>query len=229
VSKPDPSALRYFAGLDLGQAADYTALAVMERPRVTRQTRPEAGQWRPAYTLRHCARFELGTPYPNIVEQVTAMLGKPSVAGCALAVDQTGVGRPVVDLFRRVGRPTAITITAGSESKQVAEGEWHVAKRALVSTLQLLFQAGRVRIPQIPDRELLVKELLAFRVKVQPSGHESLEAWRERDHDDLVLAVALAAFLGEQALAAEQREAVARPAVRRLVTGRPPSPFADPW
>jgi hypothetical protein len=30
------------------------------------------------------------------------------------------------------------------------------------------------------------------------TGHESPEAWRERDHDDLVLAVALAVWCGER-------------------------------
>jgi hypothetical protein len=40
-------------------------------------------------------------------------------------------------------------------------------------------------------------ELLAFRAKVTASANETFEAWRERDHDDLVLAVATAAWVGE--------------------------------
>jgi hypothetical protein len=43
-----------------------------------------------------------------------------------------------------------------------------------------------------------VKELESFRVKITASAHETFEAWRERDHDDLVLAVALAAWVGQQ-------------------------------
>jgi hypothetical protein len=43
-----------------------------------------------------------------------------------------------------------------------------------------------------------VQELLAFRVKVAASANETFEAWRERDHDDLVLAVAVAAWTGER-------------------------------
>ena len=35
------------------------------------------------------------------------------------------------------------------------------------------------------------------------SGNETFESWRERDHDDLVLAVALAAWLGERWAAQE--------------------------
>lgn len=47
---------------------------------------------------------------------------------------------------------------------------------------------------------MLVAELEAFRVKVTASANETFGAWRERDHDDLVLATALAAWAGELAL-----------------------------
>ena len=41
--------------------------------------------------------------------------------------------------------------------------------------------------------ETLKQELLNFRVKVNVStAHDSYEAWREGDHDDLVLATGLA-------------------------------------
>ena len=51
---------------------------------------------------------------------------------------------------------------------------------------------------------MLVRELSTFRAKVNiATWNESFEAWRARDHDDLVLAVALAALLGEYAAASE--------------------------
>ena len=38
-----------------------------------------------------------------------------------------------------------------------------------------------------------------FKVKIDPqTAHDSYSAWREADHDDLVLAVALACWLGEK-------------------------------
>jgi hypothetical protein len=48
----------------------------------------------------------------------------------------------------------------------------------------------------LPLTAVLAEELAAFRVKVTPAGNETFEAWRERDHDDLVLAVALALSAG---------------------------------
>ena len=39
---------------------------------------------------------------------------------------------------------------------------------------------------------MLGRELLQFRVKVKlATGNETFESWREREHDDLVLSVAL--------------------------------------
>jgi hypothetical protein len=53
-----------------------------------------------------------------------------------------------------------------------------------------------------PDKVGLRESLrvfLTFRIKMNvATGHESFGAWRERDHDDLVLAVALACWLGEK-------------------------------
>src|SRR5829696_5804373 len=44
----------------------------------------------------------------------------------------------------------------------------------------------------------LVKELQNFKVKVNlQTAHDSYEAWRESDHDDLVLALALACWWAE--------------------------------
>jgi hypothetical protein len=67
---------------------------------------------------------------------------------------------------------------------------------------------GRWRLgPTLQDRRLKVvgglplaslraDEPAAFRVKVTLAGNETFESWRERDHDDLVLAVALALWVG---------------------------------
>ena len=68
----------------------------------------------------------------------------------------------------------------------------------LVSVAQVLVQGRRIKFANVPERQLLIKELLAFKVKVSALGNETFESWRERDHDDLVLAVLFAAWLGER-------------------------------
>jgi hypothetical protein len=80
------------------------------------------------------------------------------------------------------------------------EGGVRVPKRDLVSAPLVLMQNGQLKIAEgLSLRETLVKELRNFRVKINIStSHDSYEAWREGDHDDLVLSVALTCWAGER-------------------------------
>jgi hypothetical protein len=211
----------YLAGLDLGQANDFTALAILERTRDRTDQAVETFGVTPCWTglataprvartqqasraaVRHLERFPLGTPYPVICERLVQLFAQPPLMGATLVVDQTGVGRAVVDMICRA-RPRAtlrpITITGGHSV--VAEGPgWHVPKKELVGVLQVLLQSRRLQVSsRLAMAPLLVTEFENFRVKVTASANETFEAWRERDHDDLVLAVALAAWVGERGL-----------------------------
>jgi hypothetical protein len=134
------------------------------------------------------------------VRDVAALVRTPPLSSPTLAVDKTGVGAAVVDLFQGgvAAELRPVLLTAGHVTTQAEDGSWHVPKKELVSTLQVLFQNRRLTIAPMLERELLVKELLAFRVKITVAANETFEAWRERDHDDLVLAVALACWVGER-------------------------------
>ncbi len=181
----------FFVGLDLGQARDYTALTVLQRLK-------PAGEKEYSFHVRHLERVR-NVPYPDIVEKVAAMLQSPALrAGAVLVVDQTGVGAPVVDTFRKARlNPVGITIHGGD--KTANEGDtWRVPKRDLVGVLQVLFQSSRLKISsKLPLASILQSELLNFKVKIDPvTAHDSYSAWREEDHDDLVLSVALAAWRG---------------------------------
>jgi hypothetical protein len=198
-------AVRYFVGLDLGQTQDFTALAVLTRPVVTAKERPQDRQ--PPYAVPHLQRFPLGTPYPAIVTAVVDLLRTPTLRGSVLVVDQTGVGRPVVDMLTGAldGRVTCyfvpITITGGHEVTQTERGDLRVPKKELVASLQVLLQTRRLKVAQaLPEAATLVRELETFRVKITEAANETFGAWREGQHDDLVLAVALAAWIGEKCL-----------------------------
>ena len=80
------------------------------------------------------------------------------------------------------------------------QGGWHVAKIELVSVLQALLGSRRLIMatPAPPLGKVLEGELRLFTAKITPAGNEQFTSWRERDHDDLCLACALAAFLGER-------------------------------
>jgi hypothetical protein len=53
--------------------------------------------------------------------------------------------------------------------------------------------------PSLTHADTLVKELTNFRTKVTLSAPDTLAAWREGQHDDLVLAVGVAAWAAERA------------------------------
>jgi hypothetical protein len=200
--------MRYFVGLDLGQAQDYTALAVLARPRLTGGARGEAAK--PPYAVPHLQRFPLGTPYPRIVERVVELLRTPHLKDAFVVADQTGVGRAVVDMLtdamegRFVGDFCPVTITAGHEVTLSEVGQFRVPKKELVGVLQVLLQTRRLRIARaLPQASILTKELETFQVRITAAANETFGAWREGQHDDLVLAVALAAWAGEKGLAYE--------------------------
>ena len=196
---------RSFVGLDLGQAQDFTALAVLSRPRVT--GREIGADPKPPYAVPYLQRFPLGTPYPQIVTAVVDLLRTPKLHGSMLVVDQTGVGRPVVDMLTEAmkGKVSAtcrpVTITAGHDVTMGENGQYRVPKKELVGCLQVLLQARRLQVARsLPEAAVLVRELETFRVKITEAANETFGAWRDGQHDDLVLAAALAAWAGERAL-----------------------------
>lgn len=75
-----------------------------------------------------------------------------------------------------------------------------MAKRDLIGAVQVLLQTERLKFSeQPPEWPRLVEEMLAFRVKIDPvSIHDSYGSWREGERDDMVLAVAIAAWWGQR-------------------------------
>jgi hypothetical protein len=200
--------LHHVIGLDLGQQQDHTALALLEWD----VQLPYNRQLRPRYEVRTLKRWPLGTAYTDIVKGLVSFVGLPElhlqpkkVREPLLVIDQTGVGRPVVEMvlegLYKAHLPLGmlgVTITSGHEVTLATSAQWHVPKRDLVGTLKVLLQTRRLHVAgELPEAAALVRELEAFRVKVTTAGNETFEAWRERDHDDMVFAAALACWGAE--------------------------------
>ena len=189
----------YSVGLDIGQQRDPTALAIVEITHAPDPIRP-ARQCN-HYGVRHLERLPLGTCYPNVVERVSDLIKRPPLPGSPLAVDQTGVGRPVVYFLRQANLPcrlVPVTITFGGLAHQEGR-DWRVPKKDLVGVLLVLLQSDRLRMnrKKIPLAEALAKELANFRVKVTANANETWSA-RDGEHDDMVLALALACWAAER-------------------------------
>jgi hypothetical protein len=219
--------------LDLGQSADYTALAVVQSV----HTRTPDGQTAKGLHLRHLERYPLRTPYPEIADNVAALQGAPNLSTTTergvgrdkvaltdvhtevrrknpeLVVDATGVGVAVTDLLKERGlRFRPVTITGGEKANySKADRCYRVPKRDIVAALEVPFHDGTLKVAAgLKLWPTLREELLTFRRKIDlRTAHDSYEHWRESDHDDLVLACALACWW------ARRSSSMPRPTFRR--------------
>lgn len=201
---------RWAFGLDLGQVTDYAALALVhERAPTSAEIAalPEARRRNPelAHDIPYLYRWPLGTSYTRViaatVARVRGVLARESGARACLIVDGTGVGRGVVDglaeaLVAVPAEMVAVIITSGTQPRfdlrPDGNQEWHVPKKDLVGAAQVLLQDGRLNVsPKLGEARTLTEELKNFRMKFTASANAQYEAWRDGDHDDLVLAVAL--------------------------------------
>lgn len=198
----------FYVGLDLGHSADFTALAIVHQ--VHTLTALEDGRPQKDLHLRHLERYPLRTPYPDIAQNVATLVRDSRLTiteyipsklhhGAqppTLVVDNTGVGIAVTDLLKEQGLTfIAVTITGGDLTHKT-KGTWRVPKRNLVGALEVPFHTGKLKVAEgLTLWPTLKEELLNFRRKVDlRTAHDSYEHWRESDHDDLVLATALACW-----------------------------------
>lgn len=187
MKPPDaPPPPHFFLGLDLGQARDYSAIAVVERRAVT-QGRNFVTWEMIAETrlyVRHLERIPLRTPYPDVVDHIVALTRTPELMGrVSIVMDATGVGAPVKDLLRkaRTGTPLIpVTLTAG-ERVTSSYGVHHVPRHDVLSMLRVVLEQRRIAISRgCPAAANLRSELLRW-------GNSS-------SHDDLIFATALAVW-----------------------------------
>jgi phage FluMu gp28-like protein len=181
----------FYVGLDLGQKRDHAAIAVVEK---------EPGS--ELVHVRHLERIALGTSYPRVVKRVVELVTDEKLAGrCGLAVDGTGVGAPVVDLLResRLGCELAAVTISGGERESFTGGMCSVPKRDLMAGVQVLLEQGRMKIArELHDAGALVRELMDVKMTVSGEGHVRLGADGSGEHDDLVIALALACWMSRR-------------------------------
>ncbi len=173
----------FVSGLDLGQLSDFTALVSLQLVDGV-------------FGVRRAHRWILGTPYTEIVKDLKGMYGR-TLKGSTLVVDRTGVGVAVVEMIQSSALDADVSawcITAGSNVNMQNKT---VPKSDLVAAIHVGLGTDTLRVaPGLKFGEILRKELKTFSSKVTADRNETFAAWREADHDDLVLALALAMWHG---------------------------------
>ncbi|MBM3793495.1 MAG: hypothetical protein FJW31_05390 [Acidobacteria bacterium] len=172
----------------LGQARDYSGVAILERriePLGTHDPVTFARHERTRIIVNHIECIPLRTQYPDVVERIRALVEDRSRQKRHLEIllDATGVGAVVRDMLKRAGLGvpiTGITITAG-ERVLVAHNVYDIPRHDLLANVRVLLQKRMLTVAaSVPHVETLRSELLRW-------GNRSA-------HDDLVFAVALAAW-----------------------------------
>ena len=173
----------FYIGADLGQRADFTAFAIVEREQAPRPWMVPQYQ---GLNVRWLERMPLGTPYTLVARRAEEIAGK-LYPRCEMAIDATGLGAPVVDLLRTGTMRcelAPVVITGGGKSHS-SGGRFYVPKKDLVAGLQLLLEKEELRIAsRLREARALVRELIDVRMNGS-----------QETHDDLVLALALACWL----------------------------------
>jgi hypothetical protein len=192
--------------LSLGQVVDSSALAILRRETVTRN-----GRRQKQYDCPYLFRWPARTPYGAIVGDVARLFDEPHLHRQALVIDATGCGLGVLDLFRRAkvrGKIVPLTVTGGNTAATPDEmGGWRVPKRELVSSVRVVLGSTRIdsedRLLKVNGKlelaAVLQRELETFTCKISLQANAP-ESWRDRPDDDLVLAVALGCWYGENAM-----------------------------
>jgi hypothetical protein len=207
-----PRMTRWIVGADLGQSSDPTALCAIEHIKgvldsgsdFERHISMTASLQTPAeiFNVRHLERLPLGTTYPAVINHIRNLLARPPLCGDAdhrpaeLVIDSSGVGRAVFDMFVAANmKPIGITITGGMDSKWAGPNRYHVSKDDLMTRLSaMLHEVGKLRFASaLTESHALKDELKEFQRHVGAAGRTTYAA-REGKHDDLVLAVAIAAW-----------------------------------
>lgn len=205
----------YYLSVDLAQLQDYTALAAVRQvdaePKTDNQPedktedegdRPKGkrpDRLRRSYQVGHLERLEKGMSYVDQVRRIRSVM--QALPDAKLIVDATGVGAAVVDMLAQQDlKPISIWIHGG-EKVTSKRRRYRVPKRELAGVLQVVLSERRLEVqPDLPNAQTLRREMQNFKAEInRDTGHETYAAdWREGDHDDLVLSVAMACWYGER-------------------------------
>jgi hypothetical protein len=109
------------------------------------------------------------------------------VGDCSLAVDATGLGAPVVDMLRAARLScdvSPVNITGGDQQSRSGK-TWN--------------EQGQLKLaPGLKLMANLIREFTDFRSTTNSSGHVRLGADGSGEHDDIVIAIALACWRAQR-------------------------------
>ncbi len=195
---------RWYLGLDLGQRRDHSALSMLELSWEPQGQCRVDYSWlfQPRLAVRTLERFPLGVSYERlhlIILERLRLLDRHEPAPPSatppfrrLIVDAGGPGPPVVDRLRlslpRHVRLSPVIITGGRTPSLLSGGYDGIPRRAILSRLIHMIACGSLVAPKVIDG------WQQFRAEMLDLSGDSTHPASPGAHDDLVIAVGLAAW-----------------------------------
>jgi hypothetical protein len=191
----------FFGAVDLGFSLDYSAFCVLEKLKLTGLTMDPVRRAYPQYweyRLRHMERLPLQTPYKEVVRYIADYMQNlksgVGVKSTQLVVDASAMGLPVVEMFREADPrlPLVPVVITGGDFPSMSNGTHKVPKRDLMNRLHIALEEKTIRIPRmLPTLDSFREEFIGFQLSFTDKGNDVYEG---RPHDDMVVALALAAW-----------------------------------
>jgi hypothetical protein len=195
-------AMGFCLSQDLGKIGDYHASILTEtifqvRSRTTFKRKiyqpGDVEVIYPEIHVRGVSRSQVS--YDKLVEWTKVRLSDYRlVNNCWHVVDASGVGQSVLDFMRANNlSPVGIYATGGDIVNQRPYG-YTVPKTELIASFQTVMSRGLLHIPEKLDpaiKKQLIHEVQNYKEKITRANNSTFEAWREKDHDDLISSLML--------------------------------------
>ena len=189
----------YWVAADLGQANDFTAVAVIkdEALPIVDDSKVIVGPRQ--RSIVYADRFR-GVSYVDVCDHLIRLRNAPPFGGKSeLVIDGTSIGRVVSDmLFDQSVPHMAIQMTGGQEWRR--SGRYvNASKTLMIENLAVLFAAGELTFAHdLPLRSEIEEDLGSFTTQTTAAGNQIITQSRNASgHGDLGIGLIVAAFASQ--------------------------------
>jgi len=207
----------FYIGVDLGRRISHSAIVVAAMVRhFSPHRNPATYEYESVLKaeLCHVERVRLEEDYLRVLGRLTAVTKRLGVAhpgvDVNLVIDSAGPGPIAVEIVRAAGLDASVyplVITGGDQPNQLKDGTQSVPRRDLITALRYAAELGRLTMAEnLEWGPALIAEAAAVQYG----------ASQQKEHDDLVLAAAMAVWKANR-----RNPELLRPAGRQYVAQGP--------
>lgn len=190
---------RFWVSADLGQANDFSAVAVIEDEQLPTVVDGTCVLGPRTLTVVHADRFR-GVSYVDVVDFLIRLRNAQPWGGKSkLVIDGTSIGRVVSDMLSDQGVDhMAIQMTGGQEWKR--SGKYiNASKTLMIENTAVLFASGELKIAHdLPLKPEIEQDLASFTIETTTAGNTIIAQRRSAGgHGDMGIALVVGCFAAQ--------------------------------